>query len=334
MTRNTSHGTSILPRQPVRSGCCFVGRLDSKRGQGPRRDFTVRLDVRGLAFFGFAAFGVQPACGTSGGNGFVAEAGTHQAGAGGSFGGDAGGTSPLEAHVERDHRPVTVVTLGCAGCVDVDAVATGGSPPYAFTWEDGSTGPTRHLCPSSTTEYSVTVTDTATAGELGTPAATAHADLTADVTACPDASTASDASTVLDGTDQDPGLPDASTDDASTCFLLGSDVYNPGPSCSVFGRVFVFTLSGLPFPLRAGQGYSIGAHILSSGSSLGSSVWSLGPSTDGCTVSAPLAQWTSTGADVVQTVCVKPQQDLTQLFVAQSITGSAGAEFTYCGPCP
>ena len=128
----------------------------------------MRLDVRGLAFFGFAAFGVQPACGTSGGSGFVAAVGTHQADAGGFFGGDAGGTSRLEAHVERDHGPVTVVTLGCAGsCVDVEAVATGGSPPYAFTWEDGSTGPTRHLCPSSTTEYSVTVTDTATAGSSG-----------------------------------------------------------------------------------------------------------------------------------------------------------------------
>ena len=108
--------STVAEGVPVRSGCCFVGHLDSKRGQGPRRDFTVRLDVRGLAFFGFAAFGGQPACGTNGGSGFVTEAGTQQAAPGGSFGGDAGGTSPLEAHVQSaDHRPVTIVTLRCAG---------------------------------------------------------------------------------------------------------------------------------------------------------------------------------------------------------------------------
>lgn len=56
---------------------------------------------------------------------------------------------------------VDVVKVQCAGaCSDVIAVARGGNPPYAFTWEDGSTQAARRLCPAAESSYTVQVTDT------------------------------------------------------------------------------------------------------------------------------------------------------------------------------
>jgi hypothetical protein len=82
---------------------------------------------------------------------------------------------------------VQVLTLDCTGpCADVEAVATGGNPPYSFAWDDGFTSPKRHLCPSSSTSYAVSVSDTGTTGELAQPAETARATLAASVIACPD----------------------------------------------------------------------------------------------------------------------------------------------------
>jgi hypothetical protein len=71
-------------------------------------------------------------------------------------------------------------------CAVVEAVATGGNEPYSFSWDDGSTNPQRQVCPTSTTDFHVKVTDTGTTGEIPRPAETAQASLTADVLACPD----------------------------------------------------------------------------------------------------------------------------------------------------
>jgi hypothetical protein len=160
------------------------------------------------------------------------------------------------------------------------------------------------------------------------PADTADGEPTADVIGSPDASTA------LDAGAEEAGLLDATTDDTSTCHPLGTVV----PACPESGgSASAFSLTDLPFPLRAGQGYALGIHIFSGGAFfIGNVVYSLGPSTDGCTVSAPLGQWTFTGTDIVETVCVKPQQDLTQVLVTQSVAvvaGAAGFGLTYCGPC-
>lgn len=106
------------------------------------------------------------------------------------IGADAGTSRALSAHIESP-RGVTVhfVTLACSdACADVIAVAEGGFAPYAYTWEDGTMDPSRHVCPFSTTRYRVTVTDAGTtSGELLRPPQTATADLTADVVHCPDA---------------------------------------------------------------------------------------------------------------------------------------------------
>jgi hypothetical protein len=128
------------------------------------------------------------ACGSGGGADYAVDVGTDDAG-GGAFGpvGEAGASASLTAHIEQNGMTVTFVTLSCADrCADVVAVASGGNAPYTYRWADGATGAARHVCPSSTTSYAVSVTDTATTGELGRPAQTVRVPLTANVIACPD----------------------------------------------------------------------------------------------------------------------------------------------------
>jgi hypothetical protein len=141
-----------------------------------------------LWFLGLLPVALALGCGSSGGNGYSLNVGTDDGGA--SFlpgSDDASTTGGLDAHIEQDHITVTFVTLTCAGpCADVVAVATGGQAPYTFKWDDGSTSASRHVCPTSSTDYFVNVTDTGTAGELAQPAETVQVPLQANVIACPD----------------------------------------------------------------------------------------------------------------------------------------------------
>jgi hypothetical protein len=123
------------------------------------------------------------------------DVGTDDGGAGGAFsGGDADVPDALTAQIEENHIAVTFVTLSCSdACATVQAVAAGGNPPYRFAWDDGTTDATLKACPTSTKSYAVTVTDTATTGELGRAAETARASLTANVIACPDGGSPDDA---------------------------------------------------------------------------------------------------------------------------------------------
>jgi hypothetical protein len=83
---------------------------------------------------------------------------------------------------------IELITLACAGdCADIEAVAHGGNPPYAFAWEDGSTSAARHVCLDAATTLTVTATDTAIdTDELGYEAQSTSADVTATVLACTD----------------------------------------------------------------------------------------------------------------------------------------------------
>src|SRR5690349_12026683 len=112
------------------------------------------------------------ACSASGGSRSLV-VGKDGTGGGGSWGrpGEGGGTSllgdasaaprALSVQIEQHHAAVRFVTLRCAGdCADVVAVATGGNGPYTYLWEDGSTDPARHVCPTATTDYRVTAEDT------------------------------------------------------------------------------------------------------------------------------------------------------------------------------
>jgi hypothetical protein len=130
---------------------------------------------------------VVMACGSAGASPYSLDVGTDDAGDGSFVGGDASGGGPLDAHIEVHHVTVSFVTVSCAGpCADVVAVPTGGQAPYTFAWEDGSTNPARHVCPTSKTSYLVKVTDTGSSGEFSRAAQTVQAPLTADVISCPD----------------------------------------------------------------------------------------------------------------------------------------------------
>jgi hypothetical protein len=126
-------------------------------------------------------------CGSSGGNLYSLPVGDDDGGGGSFAGTDATASGAFDAHIEQNHVMVTIVTVSCAGrCADVEAVATGGQPPYTFAWDDGSTSASRQVCPASSTNYFVKVTDTATVGELARAAQTVQVPLTADVLACPE----------------------------------------------------------------------------------------------------------------------------------------------------
>ncbi len=128
-------------------------------------------------------------CGSSRGNPYSVDVGTDDGGLSFVLGsGDAGGRGALDAHIEENHITITFVTLSCSGgCATVEAVATGGYPPYTFAWDDGSTHATRQVCPAASTSYNVKVTDTGTSGELARPAQSVDVPLSANVIACSDA---------------------------------------------------------------------------------------------------------------------------------------------------
>jgi hypothetical protein len=149
----------------------------------------------------------------------------------GSFvGGDAAAATGLDAHIEENLVTVKIVTLACAGdCATVQAVATGGTPPYSFAWDDGSTTAQRQVCPTSSTSYEVKVSDTGMTGEITHAPETVQVPLTADVLACPSGGV-SDASAPGDGgiCDQGAGVtlpaeltPDIN-DNAETYFAGGA----------------------------------------------------------------------------------------------------------------
>jgi hypothetical protein len=181
--------------------------------------------------------------------------------------GDAAGAQGIDAYIEQGQVAVRLITLSCAGdCATVQAVGTGGYPPYTYAWENGSTNPVRQVCPASDTAYSVKVTDTGGSGENLRPPQTAGASVTADVLACPDGGPG-DAAAVLstdgcvggfvnpsiDGTPQTAvgGAWDASgwTQCPCLCPTMGDPSYLANQSTSALGQYY-------PAP-SAGQTYAV-----------------------------------------------------------------------------
>jgi hypothetical protein len=133
--------------------------------------------------------------------------------------GDAGGLAAFDADIERDQIAVKFVILNCASdCATVEAVGTGGYPPYSYEWDNGSTAATRTVCPVSSTSYHVSVSDTGTTGDNTRPPQSVRVPLPAYVLACTDA--AAPGGPCAPGTFSGPwtgtGLLDASTDAAGT----------------------------------------------------------------------------------------------------------------------
>ncbi|MBN8703930.1 MAG: PKD domain-containing protein, partial [Bacteroidetes bacterium] len=57
---------------------------------------------------------------------------------------------------------VTANTIGvCSGtCASVTAIGSTGTPPYQYSWSTGTSGAILNVCPTTTTMYTVTITDT------------------------------------------------------------------------------------------------------------------------------------------------------------------------------
>jgi hypothetical protein len=128
------------------------------------------------------------ACGSHSNAGYALDVGGDDGGNGDFVHGETAGQG-LDAHIEEGQVAVKLITLSCVGsCATVEAVGTGGHPPYTYRWEDGSTDPVRQVCPAADSSYSVNVTDTGVTGEVPTAAQTAHASVIAEVLTCPDAS--------------------------------------------------------------------------------------------------------------------------------------------------
>jgi len=107
----------------------------------------------------------------------------------GGGGGIALGDEALSLHVEDiDAMTIEVITLACAGdCADVEAVASGGNPPYELEWEDGSTDAKRRVCLDASRTLSVSATDTSIdAEEFRYDAQTVTTNVTATVLDCSD----------------------------------------------------------------------------------------------------------------------------------------------------
>jgi hypothetical protein len=87
------------------------------------------------------------------------------------------------------HVTLQIVTVACAGeCVDIEAVALGGNPPYTFEWEDGSQSPRRHVCTDAAAALIVRATDTPlTTPEFRYEAQTISSTVAKRVLPCPDA---------------------------------------------------------------------------------------------------------------------------------------------------
>jgi hypothetical protein len=187
----------------------------------------MRARVIGLLATPFAV-----GCGASGGASYSLDVGSEDGG--GSFvlpEGD-GGPAALDAYIVSDQVAVKFITLSCAGdCATVQAVGTGGYPPYAYAWEDGSTNPVRRVCPASDASYSVKVTDAGQTGEIPRPPQTAKASVTANVLECDDGgargTTGSCAAGTYAGTWTGTGLVDASAAQTATYGTNQAPVTSP-----------------------------------------------------------------------------------------------------------
>jgi hypothetical protein len=120
---------------------------------------------------GPAATAVAVACVCAGCSGLI-DVGSDLPGEGGAT--TDGGVEPSDAPGEAASDGLTVAlsaqsTATCSACLQVAAQATGGVPPYTYSWDPpvAADGGVAQVCPTGPTSYTVTVTDSSlTSGEL------------------------------------------------------------------------------------------------------------------------------------------------------------------------
>jgi hypothetical protein len=144
--------------------------------------------VAGLcAVFGTPAVSLQAGCGSGRSGGLAGEVGTYEPGDAGSFTFASGdGTTAAKLSVSVSPPELT----SCAGeCLTLTPQGVGGTPPYSYTWSDGlaTDGGSVTVCPTVTTTYSVTATDSSGhSGELSRPDNAATRGATITVLDCTD----------------------------------------------------------------------------------------------------------------------------------------------------
>ena len=207
--------------------------------------------------------GTVAGCGGGGSGVLLAPSGLDAA-----SGSDADFTSPDATADGAALLQVAIEEAGCEDrCASLVATANGGNPPYHYQWDDGSLAASRVACSAPEGgAWSVTVTDTPKGGEIPTPAQVVTAtwpDSGAPLSCPLDAAAPADAPSdpLLDGRDN-PDVPDG----ACSALRLRDDSGFCGSTSCTFsfcpaGPAFLDSVSyfewTLPFPLHAGQSYTL-----------------------------------------------------------------------------
>jgi hypothetical protein len=219
-------------------------------------------------------------------------------------------------HVEIRHADVArqQLALTCGEpCVDLTASASGGVPPYAFRWEDGSMLATRRVCPLATSHYQVRVTDQSGAvGQLADMfTAAAFADFTAEV---PDCSPSPPTMGPMSPVSPMPAVPDGATapdaDDPDACLPIFPE-FAPREGfftgeCDARYRLLFFR------PIRAGALQALQA--IGRAPVLGTWRVELWGTTDGCRLDEKLLEFPVAGSPVNTRVTFSSQRSY--LFLA------------------
>jgi len=272
-------------------------------------------------------------------SGGTSAAGFGNAGTGAANSLDASSPRPssLRVQIEREAVAVEIVTVQCAGeCVDVEAVARGGFPPYSYAWEDGSTEPVRRLCPRATTPFTVTATDSGLASvEFQQKPSTAKSTVTAEVLACSDAGPRPDGGA---------STPDGGPAGAQ-CARDPSASSSASPSCTTLNLAPCgdgMIMAELPVPLEVGES---GCFIFEVREPL-AAVWNLGSiqfsaGADACAGDDVIGSFDSpavaTDTGWSDHLCVAPRERITRVGlprVSDVFDEPFELELRLCDACP
>lgn len=211
---------------------------------------------------------------------------------------------------------VELIVIACGGaCIELQAVASGGNPPYAYRWDDGSTEQTRTLCFDEASTVAVSATDTAIdTEEFKRDALTTRTEADASVLACPDA-----------------GVTDGSMPEGNACESLVTEGL-PWDTCDTAADWVI----PLPAPLEAGESYSL--RVTGEGLFVPDGAWDIEiwGSNNECTLETRLGAMRELNGPNDVTMCLVPEQRFTHL-VYHLVSGSAAKlstfEYTLCSGC-
>lgn len=230
---------------------------------------------------------------------------------------------PLAVHVETSGLAVSHVTVTCEHpCVQVEAVAQGGQPPYRFTWDDGFDQAARLLCPGALSRIGVAVQDSSAqaapvASSEFSPmlGATARSELDVVTTPCAPPPPTGEASTDMAVSDMQ------ARPECDRLRLLAPPRAQAGVDCDPT------IWNVLPRPVFAGRPHLVVAR----GSGLWQGRWrmELWGSDDGCTLSERLGEFTVLAARVNAAVPFIPRND--HAMIALVVTMNDGIGTPYLG---